>query len=251
MPHTTHEIALRDRTHSVSARVNVVRNAPFVVLTHALSSGINGEFERNLERALHSSGFSTLFFNSYGGREKSRALADMSLRNHVDDLSDVINMVTSTYAPRRTLLVGHSLGGLVALLRGEADIDAMVLCDPSDGPGLAEELMSHHVSTNANRYHCRWDEENAELTVHRSLVEELQTADGHTAASRLTVPLLVLSAGRGVLIETGRGYASRAGGVQEILQDSEHAFERPRDAQLIAKAISDFAMRLGGVSLEK
>jgi pimeloyl-ACP methyl ester carboxylesterase len=212
-----------------------------------MGCSIDGEFERNLEQELHSAGFSTLFFNSYDEGAQSRSLGDMSLRDHVDDLDDVIKWAKSEYAPGEVIVAGHSFGGLTALLRGSSGIDALVLCDPSER-ALAAEIVSHGT-LNGDRYDCHWEEGDERLTVHRSLVEELQVADTDTAAARLRVPLVVMSAGQGELTESGKRYASLARGRQIIIENAGHMFQRPQDARMIARATTDLAKGLGGVSM--
>jgi dienelactone hydrolase len=237
-------IPLRSGNHYAGARAAIIPGATLVVLTHGMCSGIDGDFERNLEQELQAAGFSTLLFNSYAEESESRSLQDISLSEHVEDLDDVVAWVRTEYNPARLILVGHSLGGLVALLRGDEDVDALVLCDPSEGPGLSRTIVEHGDVGHDDRYHCMWDEEEGEVLLSRALVEQLAAADGEAAAAEVSTPMLVISAGKGVLTEVGSRYAALAHGSQEILDDSEHAFLESRDAQLITEAIVTFAKDL-------
>jgi len=96
---------------------------------HGLGSHRGGEKARFLEEHFLARGFGFARFDFRGHGDSSGRFEELSLSRHLADLRAVVGHLASGAAgtpPRRLVVVGASLGGLVAAWHGLLDRDAVV-----------------------------------------------------------------------------------------------------------------------------
>lgn len=111
-----------------------------VLLVHGLGEHA-GRYER-LARTLNGWGFAVRGYDQYGHGESGGARGDLPSTNRlVDDLADLVESTRSRMEPGLPLvLVGHSLGGLVAscfVAQQRGPVDGLVLSSPALDLGLS------------------------------------------------------------------------------------------------------------------
>jgi pimeloyl-ACP methyl ester carboxylesterase len=162
-------------------RLREVAGAPLVLLVHGLTGSMNEHLHYNAARALEAAGLSTLRFNLYGDEPNTRRLVASTLAQHACDVDDALVYAREHIASPKTVVVGHSLGGLTALCTTQP-FDYLVLWDPShsshfifmksvtDLPGLptlkrlesgvdhlmSAEMVEELAATNSDELIARW-----------------------------------------------------------------------------------------------
>jgi uncharacterized protein len=134
------------------------RSGPWFIFCHGFTGHRLGPgylFVR-MSRALAREGFSSLRFDFFGCAESEGLFHEMSIDTMKSDLLSAVRFVRRKFAPSRLILVGHSLGGMIAALCcGGAKPDGIVLLSPvADPKGLLRRRAAiMEAGPNANGYY--------------------------------------------------------------------------------------------------
>ena len=130
-----HGLTLRGSLH-----VTKTKGAPWFILAHGFTGHRIGPgylFVR-LSRELANAGLSSLRFDFSGAGESDGTFPDMTVATMRSDLISAVKYIKRRFAPKKIVLLGHSLGGMVAsLCCAGVKTDGLVLLAPvADPSGL-------------------------------------------------------------------------------------------------------------------
>ncbi len=207
--------------------------APLVVLVHGLTGHMDEALHYNAARRLEAEGFAVLRFNLYGAQLDTRRLTDCTTRKHARDLDVVIRQLSNRLPGVPVAVIGHSLGGLTALLATEP-YDALVLWDASHTAALGP-LRDLEYVTELGLY--RWRQRIDHL-LNPAMVDELRTLDSDALVAAHTTPVLVAAADEPGRPEVGRRYAELAGGPATfvLVSGADHSFAQDETASVLLDA---------------
>ncbi len=123
-----------------SLHITRQKGAPWFVFSHGFTGHRLGPgylFVR-LSRELAAGGFSSLRFDFSGSGESEGRFQDMTIDTMRSDLLSAVRLMRKRFAPSAVVLLGHSLGGMIAgLCCARAKPDGLVLLSPvADPQGL-------------------------------------------------------------------------------------------------------------------
>ena len=118
------------------------KGSPWIVFNHGFTGHRLGPgylFVR-LSRELAEAGFSSLRFDFAGSGESEGSFSGMTVDSMRSDLRSAVRLVRKRFAPSSLILLGHSLGGMIASLSCAAiKPDGLVLLSPvADAQGLIQ-----------------------------------------------------------------------------------------------------------------
>jgi alpha-beta hydrolase superfamily lysophospholipase len=219
-----------------------------VVLVHGLGEHA-GRYD-HVARRLNSWGFAVRGYDQYGHGESDGVRGALPTETRlVDDLADVIDSTrTRMESGAPLILMGHSMGGLVAanlVALGQVQVDALVLSSPALDPGLntfqklliaiLPRIAPHlTVGNGLDPNFISHDPAvvaayKADPRVHDRISSRLARfiADGGPQvvehASHWTVPTLLMYAGADRLVNPDGSRAFAAAAPQQVVQ--AHCFE--------------------------
>lgn len=145
------------------------------------------------------------------------------------DLGLVVQFVRNKFPGRKVVVVGHSLGGLVALSSEERNFDGLVLWDASHSDCWPGEEGDPDGATlyepSLDEYRLRWA---FELLVPYTFVESFRKLPCDGFAKNYQRPLLVIAAGDNVLVPFQKRYFEAATEPKEYVEipGADHNFTK-------------------------
>jgi uncharacterized protein len=122
------------------------KNSVWVIFSHGFTGHRLGPgyLFVQLSRALAEAGVSSLRFDFTGAGESDGLFRDMTVDSMGSDLLSAVRLVRKRYSPSSLILLGHSLGGMIAALSCAASKpDGLVLLSPvADAQGLVRRRES-------------------------------------------------------------------------------------------------------------
>jgi alpha-beta hydrolase superfamily lysophospholipase len=132
-------VAWKTGSQSIRGMLHVARprGGTWCILCHGFTGhriGPGYMFVR-ISRELEQRGISSLRFDFRGAGESDGLFKNMTVSTMLSDLASAIKFVRRTYAPKRLILLGHSLGGMIAALScAKAKADGLALFAPVGDP---------------------------------------------------------------------------------------------------------------------
>ena len=120
---------------------NNVDGNDWVIFAHGFSGHRMGPHYLyvKISRALEKRGVSSLRFDFSGSGESDGRFSEMTVATMRDDLLSAVNLVKQKFSPGRLIILGHSLGGTVAVFCAGNKIDGLILLSPvADLSAIAE-----------------------------------------------------------------------------------------------------------------
>lgn len=119
--------------------------------------------------------------------------------------------------------MGHSFGGLTSIYADLEKVTKLIFWDPSSPE---RQLFNYVHQKEDGKYYLEGDEK--DFWISNALYEDLDRSPAiHLAQMKtITKPLLVLSAGAGVLVDAGDEYVKHANGKTQhiIIPEADHIF---------------------------
>jgi uncharacterized protein len=209
-------------------------NAPWFILAHGFTGHHIGPgylFAR-LSRKLAEAGFSSLRFDFAGAGDSDGRFQEMTIGSMRNDLLSSMEYVDEKFAPKKLILLGHSLGGMIASLccNGARRPDGLALLAPVGDPkGLIRRRASGiKAGPNKNGYY-----ENGPHEIDLPLINELNSIDpvAELVSSSFRGSLLLMQGDNdlSISVEESRRYvdaAQKAGieTVYHVLKNADHNF---------------------------
>lgn len=205
----------------INAKIFGPLDRPFVVFVHGLAGHMDEHLFYNGARFFDKHGFSSLRFNLYDWQDDARQLIDCTLETHAQDL-DTATAHLRKQNVKKIIVVGHSYGGPTVLLSKRKDFDAAVLWDPSND-AYEKMFKNDKYIKKINLYRV---EGGYEVLVGKEMHEESKEIDWDNLIQHIHVPIKIICAGKGTLIEDGKRYFSQANEPKEftIIEGAAHNF---------------------------
>lgn len=195
--------------------------SPVVLLLHGLTGHMNEHLHFIGARELQRLGYTTFRFNFYGAAGGSRRLVDCTVSTHASDLAEVIRHFRRDAPGRPVVVVGHSLGGLTALLCDEP-FDGLVLWDATHGSSIA---VLDDVELVRELGLLRW-RQRVDHLLNPSMLDEIKVVDYDGLMAQVKAPALIVAAAEGDRPDVGRRYLEASSGDCElqVIDGSDHVF---------------------------
>lgn len=208
------------------------KNAPFFILCHGFTGHRLGPgylFVR-LSRELAKAGVSSLRFDFAGSGESDGAFHDMTAATMQSDLLSAVRFVKKKFSPQAVVLLGHSLGGMIAALCSVPCKPAgLALLAPVGEPrGLARRRAAViEAGPNSRGYYENGPHEIAPVFL--ETIEKLDPVETMTRRFRGKLLLIQGDADASIAVaESGRYvHAARRAGIGTeyyILKNADHNF---------------------------
>lgn len=192
----------------------------------------------NGARFLENHGISSFRFNLYGWDEGARNLSDCSIKTHSYDLDLVIKYFRKKGA-KKIFTVGHSYGAPTILLSKNKDFEKVILWDPSFGYPMSFDNPRYIKSV--NKYLVTW---NFDVLISPQMVEEAKDLKEkeEQAIRQLKVPVKIITAGKGHLVEAGKRYFQIANNPKAhiIIKEASHTFDEDGAEEKLLKETLDW-----------
>ena len=192
-----------------------------VIFVHGLTGHKNEHLFYNGARFFEQKRIATFRFDLYSGEKKGRKLAKSTIHIHAQDLDVVVSHFRKKY--KKIFVVGHSLGGPVILLSKTAYFDSVVFWDATyDLAWLAKECRYNKC---LDTYILQWG---TEYLIGKKMVKErLAFLNSDLLVKKITKPIKIICAGKGVLIQGGKRYYQHANSPKEfhIIKGAGHTFD--------------------------
>jgi pimeloyl-ACP methyl ester carboxylesterase len=220
---------------SVSAQLMGELTNHVVIFCHGLTSSPDRTLSFAMASALQQSGYSVLRFSFYSGRH----LSDSTPTTHARDLDAIVNYVRTHGATKITVL-GHSLGGLTALLSSGQAFDHAILLDPSH-PSVSP---FHKAIWNSNLNRYIYQSKGLEYLMGKPMVEEFTNLKPAEYTQAYHVPTYIITAGAGPLVKQNLEYINLLQAhckIQHaVVPDASHTFDTPQARQTVCRLITSW-----------
>ncbi|MBU1197832.1 lysophospholipase [Candidatus Micrarchaeota archaeon] len=194
-----------------------------VILLHGFAGNRFSSRKRVWMESLEKSGLLVLAFDFFGHGESDGDPREISTSQELSDLDAAIRFLRTHYSFKKLFLIGHSMGGVVALLRAayQNDVDALIL--------VATPL---HFSRYPDAFYSKKEVDawpatgilrirglGSEFDLNYSFKEDQCRFDIEKAVRDMTCPALFIHGKRDALVP---------------FSESEHAFQLARDPKQLA-----------------
>ncbi|HSX01835.1 MAG TPA: alpha/beta fold hydrolase [Candidatus Saccharimonadia bacterium] len=220
---TNHELTIPLRDGKTAyARLAGDWSKPLIVFVHGLTGSMDEILPYEAAKYFTKHDYGFLAFNLYDWREGSRHLANCTLAVHARDLDDVVAYAREQGAPT-IHVVGHSYGGLTALLSSAQGFNSAILLDPAHPavPPFDDVIYLKEI----DGYLARGS---IDHVFSRVFVEENRNLKTEEIISQYHLPTLVVSAGDGILVDAGADYVDRLKdrvlARQSVIAGADHCF---------------------------
>ena len=203
-----------------------------------------------LSRELAACGISSLRFDFRGAGESDGAFRDMTIHSMRADLLSAVRFLRCGFAPSRLLLLGHSLGGMIAALEcGTVKADGVALLAPVADPMGLVKRRGHIISAGQNKNGCY---ENGPHEMSLSFIDGLKDIDPPRAlADQFHGSLLLLQgdADPSIAVAESARYSETAqsAGIKTgyyILNGADHNFSTVSHFSEICRRVTIWAKEL-------
>jgi uncharacterized OsmC-like protein/pimeloyl-ACP methyl ester carboxylesterase len=165
----------------------------FVLFAHCFSCTKNLLAVKNISRALTAQGFGVLRFDFTGLGESEGDFADTNLSGNVADLLSAAAFLDESYKSP-TLIIGHSLGGVAALLASEKieSIKAIATIGaPSDSAHVKGLLKNNLAEIHETGKACV-NLGGRDFTIKKQFLDDLENRSLLEVVHQLRIPILFL-----------------------------------------------------------
>ncbi len=203
------------RTHSPAEPTQVV------CFIHSLSGHMHEHVYFNAARYFTNYGLATCRFDLYSGEKDARRLQDSTITTHVSDTDLIIEMLAKNY--EHIGLVGHSLGGIVALMTKMDKIKALTLWEPTYDLSNQMEAWGIGIAT----AHGRILDFGQQIIIGEQMYHEMKECPrGESLIATLDKPVKIIAAEKGVLVAGCTDYFRNAKQPKElaIIHGAGHNF---------------------------
>jgi alpha-beta hydrolase superfamily lysophospholipase len=200
-----------------------------------------------LSRELQAAGVSSLRFDFRGSGESDGLFKDMTIDTMQSDLVSAVRLVRRQFAPACLLLLGHSLGGMIAaLLCGNLKANGLALLAPVGEPQGLVKRRAHIIKAGPN---SGGSYENGPHEMSLSFVDGLNGINPPGAlAARFRGSLLLLQGDEDPSIAVAESYryveAARCAGIETgyyILKGADHNFSTVSHFSEVSRRVTAWA----------
>jgi pimeloyl-ACP methyl ester carboxylesterase len=222
--------------------------APWVVFSHGFTGHRLGPgyLFVQLSRALAGQGVSSLRFDFTGSGESEGLFREMTIDTMRSDLCAAVHMVRKRFAPSSLILLGHSLGGMIAALCCQTvRPDGLVLLSPVADPNglIRRREMVLEAGPNSDGLY-----ENGPHEMSAAFLDGLKSIDPVTALTgHFRGPLLLLQGDSDPSISVAESARYVQGAEQAgietgyyVLQNADHNFSTVSHFKLLCSTVTSW-----------
>lgn len=200
-----------------------------------------------ISRALSEAGYSSVRFDFCGSGESDGQFYDMNIHSMTKDLHSIYNKIKGEFHPEKIVVLGHSFGGLIAVLCTEQlSIDGLVLLSPVANPS---GLIQSHANLLNRGPNADGHFENGPHEMNISFLDDLRSCGPQKIlTSHFHGPLLVIQGNKdpSVSVEESKLYidTSRDAGIQHeyhLLEGADHNYSRVSDVKMLCSTITSWS----------
>jgi alpha-beta hydrolase superfamily lysophospholipase len=200
-----------------------------------------------LSRELQAIGVSSLRFDFRGAGESDGLFRDMTVDSMQSDLISAVRLVCRRFAPGCLLLLGHSLGGMIAALQcGPAKADGLALLAPVAEPKGLIKRRGHIINAGPNASGCY---ENGPHEMSLSFIDGLKNIDPPAIMTeQFHGPLLLIQGDADASIAVAESIryvdAARSAGIKTgyyILKGADHNFSTVSHFSEASRNVTEWA----------
>lgn len=233
------KIKTKDRTIIYGMLRGSLRR-PVIVFVHGLLGSMHRHTYFNGARYFEKHGFSSFRFNLYDWRKGARKLHECTLKTHADDLDYVIEYLRKRGA-KKVFVVGHSYGGPTIMMSKKKVYDAAVFWDSSYGKLITFQKRTRYVKS-LHGYVVRWS---YDVVIGSKMIKEANTFTGKKSEAlmrNMRVPVKIIVAGNGMLVEGGRAYFKAAHPPKAfvVIKGADHSFNREGNEEALFRETLDW-----------
>jgi len=229
-------IPVGDGLH-VNARLSGSAPKSVLLFIHGLGGSKDELLPYEIARHFSPS-WAVLRFDLYDWSRGTRDLIDCTLATHAADTEKVIAWARQQ-GFTNIFLIGHSYGGLTALMVGRQDVAGVVLLDPTHPKS---KIFNKEGLTPLPEIAAYWMRPGVGHVVSQAQLEEFEALKVDQLLQNYRTPTLVCSAGKGVLTETNHDYWKRLhdqgckASFTKVSQ-ADHSFNDDRDRALLFRSM--------------
>lgn len=209
----------------VYGRLSGAPHQPLFIIVHGLSGSMDEDFYLNATRYFARQGYATFRFNLYGGEKDARQMMETTLRTNASDI-DMVARYFRRKNFQKIFIAGHSYGGTSILLSSEQKFDGAVLWDPTYKMSFTRIVRGFppvKYTEEIKGYVMNWG---INLVIRKEMADEADTISWNNLTKSFHIPLKIITAGKGVLVNGAKHYFKTANDPKEltIIKNATHNF---------------------------
>ena len=215
------KIPLKNKKYIYGILRGSLKNS-LIIFVHGFTGHKNEHQFFNGARFFEKNGLSTFRFDLYNWRDDARKLDECTLSLHGQDLDKVVDYFRNK-GVKKISVVGHSFGGPSVLLSKKKDFDDTILWEPSDDKDV---VLKARYLKELDKYHCR-SESSFGFIISKEMYQENKKLKPSELIKEINVPIKIIVAGLGTLIEEGRKLLQNANEPKAfaIIPSATHCFD--------------------------
>ena len=185
-------------------------------------------------------GYAFLRVNPRGRPPSSGKLTHVGLFDMINDLENIVDFLKKNCYDKIGL-IGHSLGGLSAILMNSESLNAISLWEPSSVKVLNNFLAKTGMATQFKKHRYAVDEESG-FVVGRKLFDDLKKITNISQDfKKINSPILII-AGSKLLTPTAKLYFKYANEPKslKIIKNARHTFDNQKHEDMLFKYTYDW-----------
>lgn len=211
---------------------------PLVIFVHGFTGYRNEHQFFNGARFFEKKGYSSFRFNLYDWKKDTRKLEECTLSLHGEDLDTVVDYFRSN-SVKKIFVVGHSFGGVSVLLSKKKGFDAAVLWDSSGDKDV--KLKAKYIKE-LDKYYYEGESAYG-FTISKEMYEENNNKlKPSELVKEIHVPIKIIAAGSGVLINEGKQFLQNANNPKSfaIIPGATHCFDEDGAEEMLFEETYQF-----------
>ncbi len=195
--------------------------SPLIIFIHGFTGNKDEHIFFNGAKFFEKNNISSFRFNLYSEEKDARKLNDCTLSIHSKDLDSVVDYFKNKYP--KIFVAGHSFGAITVLLSKKQAFGKAILWDPSPNP---DEITGRaKYVKELNKYYL--DEWGVASTIGKEMFEENNSMDTIELIKNFHVPIKIIAAGNGILIDSGKKYFKNANEPKAfaVIDGASHIFD--------------------------
>lgn len=219
---------------------------PAVIICHDFLANMNQEFIVNLFLDLSFRRFIVLRFDFSHHGESHGERKETTITRQIDDITDVLNYVETVenIDKKKIAIVGHGLGGGIALLADDFRIKAIATIGTRCR--LEEFLRSYFSEEEVRRWRAEKTINYEYLELDIDFLNDLQKHDVLESLKKKEIPMLFFHGmnDKRSPFESAREFFNHAhDGTLEIVEDADHLFTDPAHREYLFETLGAWLER--------
>src|SRR3989344_612164 len=227
------------KKHHVYGKLSGKSTQPLFIMVHGLPGNMDESFYTDAARWFRKHGLATFRLNLYDWQKGARQLVGSTLETHAADIDTIVKYFRKQ-GFKKVFIAGHSYGGPSILLSKKQDFNAAALWDPSYKNSFTKtkygDPEGRYIKELDGYFMHAWG---VNVVIGKAMADEADTLDWDSLTPNFKVPLLIATAGNGVLKKGHQAYFKKANSPKKhlIIPGATHYFsDTPKIQDSLFKA---------------